>query len=86
MKLETKVGYYPGERGEFLSVVEEHCTACGRCALYCARNVWERVGAVYRPVRVEDCVECGACWNVCRDDAVVFGEPRGGTGVRFAYG
>ena len=86
MKLETKVAYYPGERGEFLSVDEDKCTGCGRCARFCARGVWEQVGKVYRPVRLAECVECGACWNVCREDAVMFEEPRGGTGVRFAYG
>jgi ferredoxin-like protein FixX len=56
MKLEMKVEYRPGERGEFIQVIEERCA------------------------------ECGACWNVCEADAVVFGEPKGGTGVRFAYG
>ena len=86
MKLEMKVDRYPEDPGEFITVVEDRCTACGRCERFCARGVWERVGAVYRPVRIEDCVECGACWNVCREDAVVFGEPRGGTGVRFSYG
>jgi ferredoxin-like protein FixX len=86
VKLETRVDYYPGDPGEFLSVIEGRCTACGRCARFCARNVWEKAGAVYRPVRIKECVECGACWNVCRDDAVVFGEPHGGTGVRFSYG
>ena len=35
---------------------------------------------------VTRCAECGACWNVCAADAVDFGEPRGGTGVRFLYG
>jgi ferredoxin-like protein FixX len=59
LKLEMKVEYRPGERGEFIQVIEERCTGC---------------------------VECGACWNVCESDAVVFGEPRGGTGVKFAYG
>jgi NAD-dependent dihydropyrimidine dehydrogenase PreA subunit len=86
MKLEVEVDYYPGDTGEFLAVDEEKCTACGRCALFCARGVWERDGAVYRPVRPRNCVECGACWNVCRDEAVLFGEPRGGTGVRFSFG
>jgi NAD-dependent dihydropyrimidine dehydrogenase PreA subunit len=86
MKLEVEVEYYPGDTGEFLAVDEEKCTACGRCALFCARGVWERDAAAYRPVRPRDCVECGACWNVCRDEAVLFGEPRGGTGVRFSFG
>ena len=86
MKLEMKVEYRPGERGEFIRVIEERCTGCGECAKFCTRDVWEKEGAVFRPRRLERCVECGACWNVCEPDAVVFGEPRGGTGVRFTYG
>jgi NAD-dependent dihydropyrimidine dehydrogenase PreA subunit len=86
MKLEMKVEYRPGGRGEFIKVIEEKCTGCGECAKFCTRSVWEKDGAVFRPRRLERCVECGACWNVCGDDAVTFGEPRGGTGVRFTYG
>jgi MinD superfamily P-loop ATPase len=86
MKLEMKVEYNPGETGQFLRVDESKCTGCGLCARFCARDVWVRQGSVYRPVNRADCVECGACWNVCEYDAVVFEEPRGGTGVRFAYG
>lgn len=29
---------------------------------------------------------CGACWNICDFDAVIFEEPKGGTSVRFEYG
>ncbi len=86
MKLSQKVGRYPGDTGAFITVVPERCTACGLCARFCTRGVWEDQGGVYRPARLADCVECGACWNVCAADAVVFGEPRGGTGVRFSFG
>jgi ferredoxin len=86
MNLEMKVEYNPGETGEFIRVDEEKCTGCGQCATFCARAVWTKDGNIYRPVNLGDCVECGACWNVCNEDAVIFGEPRGGTGVRFAYG
>ena len=86
MKLEMKVEYYPGETGEFIKVDEEKCTACGDCALYCTRAVWGKAGGIYRPLRLADCVECGTCWNVCSADAVLFSEPKGGSGVRFTYG
>ncbi len=86
MKLEMKVEYYPGETGEFIKVDEEKCTACGDCARYCTRAVWDKAGDIYRPLRLADCVECGACWNVCPADAVLFSEPKGGSGVRFTYG
>jgi MinD superfamily P-loop ATPase len=86
MKLDMKVGYYPGDPGEFLGVDEARCNGCGACARFCARGVWQKAGAVYRPLRRELCAECGACWNCCPSEAAQFGEPRGGTGVRFSYG
>ena len=86
MKLEMKVDYYPGNTGEFLKVDEDKCTGCGHCAKFCARNVWVKAGSVFRPENLKECVECGACWNICTSDAVIFEEPAGGTGVRFTYG
>ena len=32
------------------------------------------------------CTARGACWNACPTGAVLFGEPSGGTGVRFTHG
>ncbi|MBN1628138.1 MAG: ferredoxin family protein [Thermoleophilia bacterium] len=86
MRLVMKVDYHPEPAGDFLSVDPDRCTACGRCAAYCTRGVWEKSGRLYRPVRPGDCVECGACWNVCAAGAIELGEPHGGTGVRFSYG
>ncbi|MFX0020215.1 MAG: ATP-binding protein [Promethearchaeota archaeon] len=86
MKVEMKVDYYPGDTGEFIRVDEEKCSGCGECAKFCTRDVWEPDGEIYRPVNLKRCCECGACWNVCFDDAVIFEEPKGGTGVRFSYG
>jgi NAD-dependent dihydropyrimidine dehydrogenase PreA subunit len=86
MKLEMRVRSYPGETGEFLEVDEARCSGCGECARFCVRGVWQRDGAVYRPSRLSLCAECGACWNICPADAVLFGEPRGGTGIRFTHG
>jgi MinD superfamily P-loop ATPase len=86
MKIQIIVDYYPGDTGKFIKVDEEKCTACGLCAKFCTRNIWQQDGSVYRPSNLKNCVECGACWNVCEDDAVIFSEPAGGTGVRFSYG
>ena len=81
-----KVDYYPGDTGDFVRVIEEKCNGCGECAKFCTRDVWQPDGAIYRPINLKQCVECGACWNVCDEDAVVFEEPKGGTGIRFSYG
>jgi len=86
MKLEMKIRSCPGQTGEFLKVDETRCNGCGACARFCARGVWQKQGAIYRPDRLSLCVECGACWNACPADAVLLGEPRGGTGIRFTHG
>lgn len=86
MKFEMKIDYYEGDTGEFVRVDESKCTACGECAKFCPRKVWVQDGKIYRPSNLKDCVECGCCWNVCNFDAVIFEEPRGGTGVRFELG
>jgi NAD-dependent dihydropyrimidine dehydrogenase PreA subunit len=86
MKLEMKVDYYPGDTGEFIKVDPSRCTGCGECARFCVRGVWEADGFIFRPSKLKLCVECGACWNVCRFDAIIMSEPAGGTGVRFTYG
>jgi NAD-dependent dihydropyrimidine dehydrogenase PreA subunit len=86
MKLEMKVGYEPGDPGQFITVDERKCTGCGECARFCAREVWRADGAIFRPAGLARCAECGACWNICPADAVRLGEPRGGTGVRFSHG
>jgi NAD-dependent dihydropyrimidine dehydrogenase PreA subunit len=86
MKLEMKVARYPGETGNFLRVDSARCTGCGTCAGFCARWVWRKNGEGFEPLHLEQCAECGACWNGCPADAVLFGEPKGGTGVRFTHG
>lgn len=86
IQLEMRYRLAEGDRGAFIRVVADRCTACGNCATFCVRGVWQETGEIYEPVNLADCVECGACWNVCPADAVEFDEPPGGTGVRFSYG
>jgi NAD-dependent dihydropyrimidine dehydrogenase PreA subunit len=86
MKLLIKVDYNPGDTGKFIDVDEDKCTGCGDCAKLCTMDVWKQEGDIFRPARLDQCAECGACWNVCEADAVLFGEPKGGTGVKFSYG
>ena len=86
MKLELVVEHYEGDTGEFIKVDEAKCTGCGLCAKICPTGVWQKVGDIYKPVNLKECMECGACWDVCAPDAIDYGEPRGGTGVRFRYG
>jgi NAD-dependent dihydropyrimidine dehydrogenase PreA subunit len=84
--LEMLCQFAPGDRGQFIRVVADRCTACGNCAKFCVRDVWSRTGDIYEPTNLDDCIECGACWNGCPEDAIEYSEPPGGTGVRFSYG
>ena len=86
MRRRIALKYYRGDPGELVRVEENKCNGCGDCARFCPRGVWVRDGEIFRPQKPTLCAECGACWNVCSADAVVMGEPRGGTGVRFTMG
>ncbi len=86
MPADVTFHYYEGERGEFIQVIEERCIGCGQCAKFCTTGVWEKIDKIYKPIHLKKCAECGACWNVCDADAIIFGEPRGGTGVKFTHG
>lgn len=68
---------------QFIRVIEEKCVACGNCADICPQSVWQKVGDIYKPVNYRDCSECGACWDMCEAEAIILGDPRGGTGVIF---
>ena len=68
-----------------MKINSENCVGCHRCIPYCpvaAIKIMDDKSMIDQ----DDCVECGACWNVCDADAVIFEEPKGGTGVRFSYG
>lgn len=77
---------YPGNPGEFIQVIPEKCTGCGLCKKFCTMGVWIQEGNIFKPLNLNNCVECGACWNICKSDAIIYQEPRGGTGVKFSLG
>ncbi len=89
MKIDHKklVKRIPGT-GDFISIENEKCTLCGRCLIICVMNLWkQRDDTVYI---VDDytsqCLECGACSQVCESDAIHFRFPAGGTGIVYEQG
>ena len=74
--------------GDFISIDNDKCTLCDRCLVICVMNLWKkRDDKVYI---VDDytsqCLECGACAQVCESDAISFRFPAGGTGIVIEQG
>ncbi len=77
-----------GDTGDFIQVVAENCTGCRDCAVVCPMHLFRMREEVAQLVEdyARRCVECGACYQVCDDDAIRFRMPKGGTGVVVAWG
>jgi len=77
-----------GETGEFIKVVEQKCTGCGRCAVVCPMALWKirTKKAQITDDYTKKCMECGSCWQACKYDAIDFSFPKGGTGIVVAQG
>jgi ferredoxin like protein len=63
------------------------CAKCPHsfCTYVCPAQCYQRIDG--RLVfKYEDCVECGACAIACDQGSVTWNYPRGGYGVRYAYG
>lgn len=83
-KLVTRI---PGAN-DFISIDNSKCTLCERCLIICVMNLWKKgKDKVYI---VDDyasqCLECGACAQVCDSDAIEFRFPAGGTGIVIEQG
>ncbi len=77
-----------GDTGDFITIDQSKCTACGRCLVICVMNLWKkRENSVYIVSDYKShCIECGACAQVCESDAIQFSYPAGGTGVVYEKG
>jgi NADP-reducing hydrogenase subunit HndC len=54
------------------SIDEEKCTGCSLCARDCPVDViFKRDDARKYYIEPEGCIHCGACFDVCRFDAVI---------------
>ena len=72
--------------GDFIKVDEKKCTGCGNCVKVCLGNCYEIEKKKARIKSLEKCMECGACWYACSEDAIDFSWPLGGTGFRTNWG
>ncbi len=72
--------------GEFIKVDPVKCQGCGNCMKVCLGGCYEIKDKKARIKTFDRCMECGACWYVCEDDAISFSWPQGGTGFRTKWG
>jgi len=72
--------------GDFISVDPKKCTGCGDCIKVCLGSCFEIQKKQARIRSLDTCMECGACWYVCSEDAILFSWPKGGTGFRTEWG
>jgi len=71
------------DTGEFIKINEEKCDGCGKCALICPMTLWKIRGdkAYLSDDYTDKCMECGSCWQICKNGAVEFSFPKGGSGI-----
>ncbi|MBN2178647.1 MAG: 4Fe-4S binding protein [Deltaproteobacteria bacterium] len=54
--------------------------------MVCLGDCYEIVEKKARIKSLDTCMECGACWYACPEDAIDFSWPPGGTGFRTEWG
>lgn len=72
--------------GDFISVDPAKCTGCANCVKVCLGSCFEIQENKVGVKSLDACMECGACWYVCEEDAILFSWPKGGTGFRTEWG
>jgi NAD-dependent dihydropyrimidine dehydrogenase PreA subunit len=77
---------WTGETGDFIRVDEKRCTGCANCLRVCLGDCYEILEKKARIKNLDACMECGACWYACPEDAIDFSWPPGGTGFRTEWG
>ncbi len=72
--------------GEFIKINEEICIGCGNCVKVCLAGCFKIVQKKARIISLNECMECAACWYVCKEEAIGFKWPEGGTGYKSDWG
>ena len=79
------VGWVEGT-GTFIEIIESKCTGCANCMKVCLADCFKIVEKKAIIASLEKCMECGACWYICKQDAIKFSWPIGGTGYKTNWG
>jgi len=72
--------------GEFIKIDGAKCTGCANCIRVCLADCFEIIEQKARIKDLNRCLECGSCWYVCQENAIIFTWPSGGTGYKTDWG
>jgi ferredoxin-like protein FixX len=74
--------------GNFISMDNSRYSICGRCLIICVMNLWKSSKDMVYIIDdyASQCMECGACSQVCESDAIQFRYPTGCTGIVYEKG
>lgn len=70
----------------FITIDTKKCNGCANCIKVCIAECYEIKNKKARLKTLDYCMECGACWYACINDAINFSWPAGGTGFRTDLG
>ncbi len=70
----------------FITIDMLKCKGCGNCMKVCLGNCYEMSDGKARIKNLDLCMECGSCWYVCAEEAIMFSWPKGGMGFRTKWG
>ncbi|MBW1894141.1 MAG: 4Fe-4S binding protein [Deltaproteobacteria bacterium] len=89
--MNKRVAEFPGVKwiknaGNFIKIIPEKCSGCGNCIKVCLGQCLELKDGSAHVKSLDTCMECGACWYVCDEEAIIFSWPPGGTGFKTDWG
>lgn len=72
--------------GEHVKIIREKCSGCANCVNVCLAGCFEIIQKKATIKSLDECMECAACWYVCKENAIDFNWPKGGTGYKSEWG
>jgi len=70
-----------GKTTRHIEVLKDKCVGCSRCVEVCPAGCWKISEGKAFWEKVENCLECAACFFACPSEAIVWRYPEGGEGV-----